>query len=126
MFFFDRATLPIFNFMFFDILFDFILDLRLVSPVQIKLSIGPFPNRSGHFRSLNPIFYAYFSCAVSLRKTIINYCYWQYDIAHFIFWLRLNHKIPDMFQFLWFSLSKNICVYFLNKTISSQIASNNC
>ena len=33
-------------------------------------------------------------------------------------------KIPDMSQFLWLSLSQ-ICVYFLNKTISSQITSNN-
>ena len=71
-----------------------------------------------------------FTYAVSLVKTIINYCYWQSDWI--LFHSRNIHKNalaeaePDTSGILWFSLSQNMkCLYFMNETISSQIASSN-
>ena len=56
-----------------------------------------------------------FSYEVSLIKTIINYCNWQF------YWILFYSR-----KIVRFTLSQNMkCVYFMNKTISSKIASNN-
>ena len=68
---------------------------------------------------------------VSLIKVIIDYCYWQYD------WILFHSRNIDISYFGWGwprefqrclaqPQPKHLCVYFLNKTISSQIGSNNC
>ena len=75
-------------------------------------------------------FHVCFSCAVSLIKTIINYCYWQFGWILFhsrnIHINSLAEDEPDISGILWSSLSQKMkCLYFLNETISSQIASSN-
>ena len=72
-------------------------------------------------------FHVCFFCAVSLIKTIINYCYWQFGWILFhsrnIHINALAEAEPDISGILWFSLSqKKKCLYFLNETISSQIS----
>ena len=75
-------------------------------------------------------FHVCLSYVVSLIKTIINYCYWQF--GWILFDLRNIHinalaeAESDILGILWFSLSQNMkCLYFMNETISSQIASSN-
>ena len=70
-----------------------------------------------------------FSCAVNLINTIVNWCYWQF--GWILFYSKnmypdvLAEAESDISQILWLSLSQNMkCAYFLNETISSQIASN--
>ena len=75
-------------------------------------------------------FHVCFSCAVSLIKMIINYCYWQFGWILFhsrnIHINALAEAEPDILGILWFSLSQNMkCLYFLNETIPSQINSSN-
>ena len=73
-------------------------------------------------------FHVCFSCTISLIKTKINYCYWQFGWILFhsrnIHINALAEAEPDISGILWFSLSQNMkCLYYMNETISSQIAS---
>ena len=94
------------------------------------LSLSQTQPQPGHFYYVCFIFHVCFSYVVSLIKTINNYCYWKCD------WILFHSRNIDISFFGWGwtreflrclaqPQPRHLCVYFLNETISSQIASNN-
>ena len=109
---------------------DFTLFFDLAKPWLsiLHLSLSQTQPQPAHFYYVCFIFYVYFTYAVSLIKAINSYCNFQLD------WILFHSRNIHLSNFGWGwtrdfqrcltqPQPKHLCVYFLNKVISSQIVS---